>query len=253
MSNLSALIELADTYDAELPPAKVGKFPTGSGIAAAIDHTLLKPEATPDQIDRLCQEALLYQFASVCINPIFVPLCSQILAGSSVKVCTVIGFPLGAKPTTLKVDEVNWCIRAGASELDMVIPIGLLKSANYQQVFGDIQAVSEASHHAKGLVKVIIETALLTRREKIIACLLSREAGADYVKTSTGFSSAGATLEDVSLMRSVVGPAERMGIKAAGGIRSYADAIAMLSAGATRLGTSAGGKIIQQAIENQTS
>lgn len=240
------LLPRVEKIERELPPLVLPPGHPGSRpMASWIDHTLLKPEALAEQVEKLCHEALEYQFASVCVNPVFVPLCHRILAGSGVLVCTVIGFPLGATLTEAKVDEARHAIQSGAQEIDMVIPIGLLRGGAYALVAQDIGRVVEVSHAEGVLVKVILEMALLDRREKIIGCLISQAAGADYVKTSTGFGPGGATLEDVELMRRVVGPG--MGVKAAGGIRSLADARAMLQVGATRLGTSAGIKIVQEA------
>lgn len=211
-------------------------------LARYIDHTLLKPEATRDQIRKLCDEALAHHFASVCVNPCWVRLCAEALRGSDVKVCTVIGFPLGATLSSVKAFEAEECIRQGAGEVDIVINIGALKSGDRQYVEDDIRFVVERAHALGALVKVIIETALLTQDEKVLACRLSQSAGADFVKTSTGFAGGGATAEDVALMRQVVGDA--MGVKAAGGIRTYDDALRMIQAGANRLGTSAGVQII---------
>jgi deoxyribose-phosphate aldolase len=208
-----------------------------------IDHTLLKPDATPDQIAQLCYEARKYEFASVCINPAHVRLCADLLRGADAKVCTVIGFPLGASAPDVKVFETETALRDGATEIDMVINIGALKGEDHTLVARDIQGVVEAGHKAGALVKVIIETALLTEEEKVTSCLLAKEAGADYVKTSTGFSGGGATVEDIALMRRVVGPT--MGVKASGGVRSREDAENLVKAGATRLGASAGVKIVQ--------
>ncbi|MCF6277632.1 MAG: deoxyribose-phosphate aldolase, partial [Anaerolineales bacterium] len=204
---------------------------------------LLKPDATPDQIAQLCYEARKYGFASVCVNPAHVKLCADLLRGADAKVCTVIGFPLGASAPDVKVFETQTALRDGATEIDMVINIGALKGQDHTLVARDIRGVVEAGHQAGALVKVIIETALLTEEEKVTACLLAKEAGADYVKTSTGFSGGGATVEDVALMRRVVGPT--MGVKASGGVRSREDAENMVKAGATRLGASAGVKIVQ--------
>jgi len=214
-------------------------------LARYIDHTLLKPEASRDQILKLCREAVEHHFASVCVNPCWVRLCAEALRGSEVKVCTVIGFPLGATLSSVKAFEAEESIRQGAGEVDMVINIGALKSGDRQYVEDDIRAVVERTHALGALVKVIIETVLLTQEEKVLACRLSQAAGADFVKTSTGFAGGGATVEDVALMRQVVGDA--MGVKAAGGIRTYADALRMIQAGANRLGTSAGVQIIQGA------
>jgi deoxyribose-phosphate aldolase len=221
----------------------LGVIPQDLNLAGMIDHTLLKPDATPDQIAQLCFEARKYGFASVCINPAWVSLCAQLLQGSPVKVCTVIGFPLGASATEVKVFETQTAISQGAAEIDMVINIGALKARDLELVARDIRGVVEASHPRGAIVKVIIEAALLSDEEKTIASLLSKEAGADFVKTSTGFASGGATAHDVALMRRAVGP--EMGIKAAGGVRTYEDAEKMIQAGATRIGASAGVKIIQ--------
>ncbi len=215
---------------------------TGRGMASWIDHTLLKPEAIPAQIDALCTEALRYSFASVCINPLFVSQAASQLQGSSVLVCTVVGFPLGATPTRVKVAETRACLEMGAQEIDMVLPVGLLRAGEYEAVLDDIQAIAAAAHAQKALLKVIFENALLDDLAKVAACLLCKEAGADFVKTSTGFGPGGATLADVALMRRVVGA--QMGVKAAGGVRSLADARAFLAAGATRLGSSSGVKIM---------
>lgn len=225
------------------PLPNVGRVP--ETLAGAIDHTLLKPEATREQIGRLCREAAEHHFASVCVNPVNVKLCAELLASSAVPVCTVVGFPLGATPTAVKVFETERTLRDGAMEVDMVINIGALKAGDYQIVFDDIAAVVAASHAANALVKVIIEAALLSDEEKIVACLLAKEAGADFVKTSTGFGPGGATVHDVALMRQTVGP--DIGVKAAGGIKTYADAQAMLAAGATRIGASAGITIVEEA------
>lgn len=216
-----------------------------SAIAGYIDHTLLKPEATPAQIEQLCLEARQYRFASVCINPTFVPLCTRLLQGSPVLVCTVIGFPLGATTTKVKLFETTQAVGNGAREVDMVIAIGRLKAGEYVEVADDIRQVAEAAHAGGALLKVIIETALLTDEEKVAACLLATRAGADYVKTSTGFAAGGATVADIALMRRVVGP--EVGVKASGGVRSFADAQALITAGATRIGASAGVRIIQEA------
>lgn len=206
-----------------------------------IDHTILKPETTKEQVAQILAEAKEYDFASVCVNPTWVAYAAQELKDSDVKVCTVIGFPLGANTPTLKAFETKDAIENGADEIDMVINIGALKSKNDELVVEDIKAVVEAS--GEKLVKVIIETCLLTEEEKIKACQLSKEAGADFVKTSTGFSTGGATVEDVALMRKTVGP--DMGVKASGGARSYEDAIAFIEAGATRIGASSGVAIMK--------
>lgn len=221
----------------------LGVIPGSLDLAKTIDHTLLKPEATEEQIAQLCFEARKYGFASVCVNPTWVDLCAKLLEGSAVKVCSVIGFPLGATAPEVKAFETQNALDHGASEIDMVINIGALKARDLDLVAKDIRGVVTAAHARGALVKVIIEAVLLTDEEKTIACLLSKEAGADFVKTSTGFASGGATVHDVELMRRVVGP--EMGVKAAGGVRTYEDAEKMIKAGATRIGASAGVKIVQ--------
>lgn len=205
-------------------------------LSAMIDHTILKPEATEEQVRRVCEEALKYNFASVCINPGRVKQVAELLKESSVKVCTVIGFPLGANTSKVKAYETTEAINEGAQEVDMVINIGKLKDKDYDYVREDIKSVVEAAK-GRALTKVIIETSLLTEEEKVTACKLSIEAGADFVKTSTGFSTGGATPEDIKLMREAVGP--KIGVKASGGVRSYEDAVAVVNAGATRIGASA--------------
>ncbi|MHB0858461.1 MAG: deoxyribose-phosphate aldolase [Anaerolineae bacterium] len=217
--------------------------PLPARLASVIDQTLLKPEATPGMVEHLCAEARALGFAAVCVNSFHVERCVGALAGSPVAVCSVTGFPLGANLTEVKVYEAEAAVRLGASEIDMVINVGALKAAAYDQVGQDIARVVQACHHGGALCKVILETCLLTDEEKVIACLLAQEAGVDLVKTSTGLSTGGATVADVRLMRAVVG--STMGVKAAGGIRSRADALAMLEAGASRIGTSAGVKIVQ--------
>jgi deoxyribose-phosphate aldolase len=242
MKSIAEIIELANQYDLELPPAlESGLMPVGNEINALVDHTLLKADATPDQVKQLCQEAVTHRFASVCVNPVYVPLVAGLLSSSPVKTCGVMGFPLGASPATLKVLEALSLMAVGATEIDMVLHIGALKSRAYGQVLNEIQAVTQAAHAQGVIVKVIIETCLLTRHEKIMACLLSQAAGADYVKTSTGFSTGGATVEDVDLMYRVVGPEVK--VKASGGIRDLPTALAMVKAGASRLGTSSGVQI----------
>lgn len=223
----------------------LGIMPTDGELAHMIDHTLLKADATQDQIAQLCYEARKYGFASVCVNPTNVKLCAELLEGSDVDVCTVVGFPLGATPPEVKVFEAQQAIRDGASEVDMVINVGALKSRDYELVERDIASVARACHAANTLLKVIIEAALLTDEEKVIACQLAKVAKADFVKTSTGFGPGGATPEDVALMRRVVGPS--MGVKAAGGIHSFAEAQRMIAAGASRIGASASVKIMQGA------
>ncbi|HEL1705719.1 deoxyribose-phosphate aldolase [Streptococcus suis] len=208
-----------------------------------IDHTILKPETTQEQVEKILAEAKEYDFASVCVNPTWVALAAESLKDSDVKVCTVIGFPLGANTPAVKAFETKDAISNGADEIDMVINIGALKTGNYDLVLEDIKAVVAAS--GDKLVKVIIEACLLTDDEKVKACQLSQEAGADYVKTSTGFSTGGATVADVALMRKTVGP--DMGVKASGGARSYEDAIVFIEAGASRIGASSGVAIMNGA------
>ncbi|MFD1431595.1 deoxyribose-phosphate aldolase [Lacticaseibacillus yichunensis] len=216
-------------------------------LAKYIDHTLLKPEATQDQIDRVLDEAKQYDFASVCINPYWVPRAAAALAGTDVTVCTVIGFPLGANTTTIKVAEAKEAIANGAGEVDMVLNIGELKAGHDAAVQADIAAVADAAHAGHALLKVIIEAALLTDDEKVTACKLAEAANADFVKTSTGFANGGATVHDVALMKQTVG--DRLQVKAAGGIHTYADAKALIEAGADRLGASAGVAIMKEAGE----
>ncbi|MEH7524175.1 deoxyribose-phosphate aldolase [Bacillus sp. JJ1503] len=210
-------------------------------VAGMIDHTLLKADATKEQIEKICAEAKEYQFASVCINPAWVKLSSQLLSGTDVKVCTVIGFPLGASTPETKEFETKNAIENGATEVDMVINIGALKSGDHELVERDIRAVVNAAK-GKALTKVIIETSLLSEEEKVRACEISVKAGADFVKTSTGFSTGGATVEDIALMRKTVGP--NIGVKASGGVRSAEDAQKMIQAGATRIGASSGAAIV---------
>ena len=213
-------------------------------IARTIDHTLLKPEATREQIEQLCAEAREHGFATVCINPTWVPLCTAELRGSETRVCTVVGFPLGATLPEVKAFEAARVVAEGACEVDMVLNVGALKSADYRLCERDVAAVVEASHRGGAIVKVIIEAALLTDDEKVKACVVSRAGGAEFVKTSTGFGPGGATAADVALMRRVVGP--EMGVKAAGGVRDLKSAQAMLDAGADRIGASVGVKIVQE-------
>lgn len=225
--------------------ARLGAGGVAADLAHMIDHTLLKPDASADQIRQLCAEARENGFATVCVNPAWVSLCAQELRGTPVKVCCVVGFPLGATLPEVKAFETERAVALGATEIDMVQNIGALKSRNYRLVSEDVAAVVQAAHARHASVKVIIETALLTDEEKIESCAIAQAAGADYVKTSTGFGPGGATVADVALMRRVVGPA--IGVKAAGGIKSAQDAQAMIAAGATRLGASAGVKILREA------
>jgi deoxyribose-phosphate aldolase len=233
------------TLDGESLSAAFGNG--SANLSSMIDHTLLKPDATEEQIKKLCKEARENKFASVCINPHYVPLAVECLRGSDVKVCTVIGFPLGASTTRTKVAEAKEVVENGAGEVDMVINIGALKSGDIYAVRNDIESVVIAVKD-RALVKVIIETCLLTDEEKVKACQIAKMAGADFVKTSTGFSTGGATVEDVKLMRQVVG--SEMGVKASGGVRSFATAMEMIKAGANRLGTSSGVAIVKGARES---
>ena len=212
-------------------------------IASIIDHTLLKPEATPAQIEKLCAEAAEYHFASVCVNPVYIPLAARLLKGTGVKVCCVVGFPLGAIAPEQKAAEAASCAAMGAEELDMVIHVGAAKAGDWALVQRDIEGVVKAA--AGHTVKVIIETCLLTDEEKVKACEAAKAAGAHFVKTSTGFSTGGATTHDIALMRKTVGP--EMGVKASGGIRDYETAMAMIEAGANRIGASAGIAIVAAA------
>lgn len=221
---------------------------TSSEIATCIDHTILKPEAKPDDVKKICEEAVELSFASVCVNSCYTKLVSSNLAGSNVKTCVVIGFPLGAMSTEAKVAETEFAIRDGANEVDMVINVGMLKQGEYQYVLNDIQSVSNIAHAGNAICKVIIETSLLSNEEKVKACLISKEAKADFVKTSTGFNGGGATVEDISLMRRVVG--NELQVKASGGVRTRLDAINLLNAGASRIGASAGVKIVANVISN---
>jgi deoxyribose-phosphate aldolase len=222
-----------------IPPDKLVKL---------IDHTLLKPEATAEDIEKLCQEAAKYGFYSVCLNPTWVAKAKQLLRGTSVKVCAVVGFPLGAQSPEIKTLEARRALREGAQEIDMVINIGALKSKDDRLVARDIRGVVEACDDAHAVSKVILETALLNDEEKVRGCLLSMKANADFVKTSTGFSKAGATVEDIALMARTVAP-RKLGVKASGGVRTYADVIKMVDAGATRVGSSNSVKILEEATQ----
>jgi deoxyribose-phosphate aldolase len=220
-----------------------------SSLASMIDHTLLKPDATHQEIKRVCEEARKHHFATVCVNSAYVDIVAELLKGSSTKPIAVVGFPLGAASSPSKAFEASEAIRAGAKEIDMVINIGALKGRDYEAVLEDIRRVVEASNPYP--VKVILETASLTQEEKVIGCALAKAAGAAFVKTSTGFGAGGATVEDIQLMRRVVGP--EMGVKASGGIRTYDDAIKMIKAGANRIGASASVAMITQAQSTQTT
>lgn len=220
-------------------------------IARRIDHTLLKPDATPEEIRKLCEESLHYGFASVCVHPWNVPQAAELLRGSGVRVTTVVAFPLGATLPQVKIFEAEEALRAGAEEIDMVINLGALKSGQYDAVEADIRGVVEACHRRGAICKVILETALLTSDEKVRGSLAAKSAGADFVKTSTGFGPGGATPEDIRLIRATVGP--EMGIKAAGGVRTLRDLRQMVEAGATRVGSSAGVKIVEEALGGSPS
>ena len=211
-------------------------------LAGYIDHTLLKPESTADDIDELCAEAEQYHFASVCVNPAWVKRAANNLRGTDVKTCSVVGFPLGAATAEIKAKEARRAIRDGAREVDMVINVGALKSGHHDTVLTEIEKVVDSAHEAGAIVKVILETSLLTDEEKVIASALAKKAKADFVKTSTGFSGGGATVYDVALMRETVGP--DMGVKASGGVRTASDVEDMIAAGATRIGASAGVQIV---------
>jgi deoxyribose-phosphate aldolase len=232
--------------------SRVGVLATGgapTGVASMIDHTLLRPDATRKDIEELCREAAQFRFATVCVNPAWVAVAARLLAGSSVGVCSVVGFPLGATTADVKAYETRRAIFDGAREIDMVINVGALKSGDLRAVERDIAAVAASCRECGALSKVIIEAALLTDEEKVTACTLAKAAGADYVKTSTGFGPGGATPADVALMRRVVGA--EMGVKAAGGVRDLEGLKAMVAAGASRVGASAGVKIVQQARGEQ--
>ena len=215
-------------------------------IASYIDHTLLKPDATGEQIDQLCAEAREYGFASVCVNPYYVARCVKNLKGTDVKVCTVVGFPLGATTAESKAFEALQAIASGAKEIDMVMNVCAMKSGHTKAIEQEIQAL-DAAVEGQAILKVIIETCLLTDEEKNQACRIARRSGADFVKTSTGFGTGGATVEDIALMRKAVGA--KLGVKASGGIRDYATAKAMIEAGATRIGASAGVAIVKEEQE----
>lgn len=235
---VSALNTLTDEINANL-----GQKPL---IARMIDHTLLKPDASAVEIAQLCEEASQYRFASVCVNPTNVRQCAELLQDvEDVAVCTVVGFPLGATTPEVKAYETLQVVADGATEVDMVINVGAIKNKNWPLVQADVRRVVQAAHAGGAICKVILENALLTDEEIVTACQICQKAGADFVKTSTGFGPGGATVEDVALMRQTVGP--EMGVKAAGGVRTYEDAQQMIEAGATRIGASAGIRIVEEA------
>lgn len=217
---------------------------SSTALAAIIDHTILRPDATEADVEQFCAEALQWNFAAVCVNPLYVPRVAAALRGSAVKACSVVGFPLGAAPTVLKRHEVEWVVAEGAAEVDMVISIGTLKTTGAGPVGEEIATLKAACGNAR--LKVILETALLTDEEIVAASLAAKAAGADFVKTSTAFTQKGATVEAVALMRRTVGP--EMGVKASGGIRSFAEAMAMVAAGASRVGTSRGVALMREAL-----
>jgi deoxyribose-phosphate aldolase len=246
MIDLKSILLETEHYLQELPPAPLPlNPPVGAEIAAWIDHTALKAETTVEQVMKLCQEANEHGFATVCINPAYIPLAAGVLR-AGVGVCTVISFPLGAHLPSFKAVETRMAIEAGATEIDMVVNIGALKANALPLVYEDVKAVAEVCHQHDAHLKVILEMCYLDQREKILGCLLAKAAGADFVKTSTGFGPSGASVEDVDLMRRVVGA--DVGVKAAGGIRTLADAQAMIKAGANRLGASASISILQEAL-----
>lgn len=250
MNEIQELLQRAKAYLEKLPeiPAPISE-PQISDLSQWIDHTLLKPDATAEHIKQLCEQAVEYGLYSVCVNPVYVPLASGLLHQKAVRVCSVVGFPLGASSATIKALEAMDCIDKGATEIDMVMNIGALKGQAYGQVLNDIWMVREFTQRQNVVLKVILETGLLTTEEKIIACLLAEAAGVDFVKTSTGFGFGGATADDVNLMYRVVGRTTK--VKAAGGIRTFEDALKMVRAGASRLGTSASVKIIQEARQEE--
>jgi deoxyribose-phosphate aldolase len=228
---------------AGMPDAKPAGVSAPTDIASFIDHTLLKPEASEAEILKVCSEAAEYHFKSVCVNPVWVKTVTTALKGTGVLTCSVVGFPLGATPTDVKTFEARGAVLDGADEVDMVINIAAARANDKGALIDDIQAVAEAVHASDAILKVIIETALLSDSQKVLACEAAVEAGADFVKTSTGFNGGGATVEDVALMRRTVGPS--IGVKASGGVRSLADAQAMIAAGATRIGASSGIAIVK--------
>lgn len=229
----------------------LGRVPENATIASLIDHTLLKPDATARDIEMLCFEAREYGFASVCINSVYVPLAVELLQPHNIPVCTVVGFPLGASLPQVKAYEAEEALKLGANEIDMVLHIGMLKHRDIVALHEDITDVAHICHEHDAICKVILETAMLTDAEKIIACHVAKAAGADFVKTSTGFGGGGATLDDVRLMRQVVG--DGMGVKASGGVRTLADARAMVEAGANRIGASAGVSIANEERGTKTA
>jgi deoxyribose-phosphate aldolase len=246
MKTISQLLEKAEKYSQSLP-AQPCKPVLKAELSAYLDCALHDPAATPNRVHQLCEDAMAYHYATVFVNPIFTAQVKKTLTGSGVHTGTIAGFPLGAFPTQIKVTEAKTYLDAGADEIDMVMNVGMLKAGEYDFVFEEIHQMAETVHAQGGLMKVILETCLLERDEKIISCLICKEAGADFVKTSTGFSKSGATVEDIDLMRRVVGPASKMGVKAAGGIHTLAETLALIEAGANRLGTRMAKEILEEA------
>ena len=244
------LIQKAKFYEEDLPQKPIPQN-LEMPLATYLDYACHKPEATPADIEKMCEESVRYQFATLFTNPVFLPLVTRSLEGSGVKVGSVAGFPLGAFPTEIKVQEARTYIEMGADEIDMVMAVGMLKAGEYAFVFEDISEVAVEVHRHGKLLKVILETPLLIRFEKILSCLICKAAGADYVKTSTGFYKGGATVEDIDLMRRVVGPSDEMGVKAAGGIRNLNEANAMIEAGANRIGAGAAVKIYEEYLRKK--
>ena len=242
--NVKEIEELARQYEQQLPDYPAEPWLDDRPVSGYVDHTLLKPEATAAQIKTLCEDALRYQFAAVCINPTYVSLAREVLAGSPVKVATVVGFPLGAMASEAKAFETRLATKQGADEIDMVLAIGRLKGGESAAVLDDVRAVVDAAHEGNAIVKVILEMGLLTRQEKILACLLCQASGAEFVKTSTGFLAGGATVEDVELMRRVIG--STMGVKAAGGVRSLETALQLIDMGVGRIGSTASVRICNE-------
>jgi deoxyribose-phosphate aldolase len=248
MINKDNLVHIIEEFNRIVIPIEDtrGKEYNSTDVASYIDHTLLKADATGSEIIKLCSEAKKYGFASVCVNPVNVDLCTQELFGSTVKICTVIGFPLGANETATKLAEAELAISSGAAEIDMVINIGRLKDNDQNFVFTEISSLANLCHKNSAILKVIIETAFISDEEKVLACLLSTDAKADFVKTSTGFSKSGANIRDVALMKFSVG--NKAKVKASGGVKSYKEAVLMILNGASRLGTSSGIQIIEKSL-----
>lgn len=246
MKSISQLLEIADQYNQDLPPLPC-KPVLRPPLSTYLDCALHDPAATPERILQLCEDAKAYHYATVFVNPLFTSLVKERLEGSGVHTGTIAGFPLGAFPTEIKVTEARTYLAMGADEIDMVINVGMLKAGEYDFVFEEVHQMAETVHAQDGLMKVILETCLLEKDEKIISCLICKEAGADFVKTSTGFSKSGATIDDIDLMRRVVGPQSEMGVKAAGGIHTLQETLALINAGANRLGTRMAKEILEAA------